>query len=70
MSSETPARRTWPASVSSTARWRIERCGPDAVSDLAFIAAERSTGRRVVAGMLTELETSLIAQAQWGQPRD
>jgi hypothetical protein len=47
--------------------WRIEKCGPDAMSDMAFIAVETATGRRIVTESLADLELRLSA-ARIGSP--
>ncbi len=45
-------------------RYRVQRDGA------AYLAVERSSGRRLAATTAPELEGKLIAQAEWGHPRE
>jgi hypothetical protein len=41
--------------------WTVTKCGPSAMSDVAFIAVETATGRRIVTESLGDLESRLNA---------
>jgi hypothetical protein len=62
MSNETPAEHFARVKVAFPA-WRISRTPPDAAVP-GVIAIERSTGRRIMAATVTELETRLLSQVQ------
>jgi hypothetical protein len=63
--SETPAAHLARLRVEHGARWRIDRTGPGGLAEQpSYIAAERSTGRRIVTASLAELQARL-ERAGW-----
>jgi hypothetical protein len=57
---ETPGSHLARLRVQYGDRWRIDR------TDSGFAARYRSSGRRITASTLPELEGDLITQAEWG----